>query len=386
MGVVFVAACGGEPDVWPPPQFGGVQDESSGTGDPASSSEDGASTDIGSTSTSEAESSEGESTATTSGGTQAGDCADLGPWRAGQPFTGTSHPLPSFAVGAWFYVHTQGESDARVLLSATPQAGGALGPWQTASPDHGGGPHGYTAVAVGDEAFHFRNGHIAKYVLGIDGRMQGDVVLLEDDVTQAFAGEQYVWDSAVVLGTESGPFAVLHFGGYSFPRSGYRSAVTRGVLPLGPRFDAAGPDHPSARAGKAAFVRIDPDGAGFVFMREGADGTALFSTHVDATASVGAWSDAGQLPQGTDNLRGDVFALGRTLVVVQGSAVWATDVDDAGTLAPWTALPSLPEPQVNVSWGDGHLEGSTWGIIDDRVYLTGAQRVFDAQVLWRPCA
>jgi hypothetical protein len=384
-GIVFLVACGAEPARWPAAAFGGGQAGSTDTGDPTASTEDGSSTSVAPTSTSDDESSEAGTTENATSGGQPVDCADLGPWRSSETFAGTSHPLPSFAVGSWFYVHTHSDGDERVLLSASPDASGALGPWQIASPDHGGGPHGFTAVAAGDDAFHFRNGHIARYVLGDDGRMHGDVELLENDVTDAFDGERYVWDSAVLLTTSTGPSAVLHLGGYSFAGSAYRSIVTRGMLPLGPRFDAAGPEHPNERPGKAAFVRTHPDGTGFVFMRDGADGTMLFRAAVDPTAMVGDWAEAGPLPAGTDNGRGDMFVIGGTLVAVQGQAVWASDVDEAGELGSWTAMPSLPEVQVQVHWGDGHLEGSTWGIIEDRVYLTGAHRVFDAQVLPRPC-
>lgn len=328
-------------------------------------------------------SSESSSTAT-SGESPTADCSELGPWVQSDPFEGTSHPLPAFAVGSWFYVHTQADG-ARPLLSAQAQADGTLGPWQVASEDHGGGPHGHTALAIGGEAFHFRNGHIARYVLTDDGLMVGDVELLEDDVTAAFGGDRYVWDSAVPLTTAAGPSGVLHLGGYSFTVSDYRQRVMSAPWPLGSRFAEAGPDHPAVRPGKASLVQSPGDGARFVFLRDGAEGQTLFRTEIDAAGSVGSWEEGASLPGGTGNQRGDMFTVGSTLVVVQGSTVWAADCNDAGQLGPWIAQPDLPQAQVDVHWGEGHLEGSTWGIIGDYVYVTGADRVFMAELVPRPC-
>ena len=60
--------------------------------------------------------------------------------------------------------------------------------------------------------------------------------------------------------------------------------------------------------------------------------------------------------------------------------MWATDVDASGLLDAWTAMPSLPEDQVDITWGDGHLEGNTVDLTGDHLYLTGPNRVFFAPI------
>ena len=70
---------------------------------------------------------------------------------------------------------------------------------------------------------------------------------------------------------------------------------------------------------------------------------------------------------------------------MRGSKVFAADVDD-GRLRPFVEQPSLPEGQVDVTSGDGHLEGASFGVIGDHVYLTGPKRVFFATVTAAPCS
>jgi hypothetical protein len=215
--------------------------------------------------------------------------------------------------------------------------------------------------------------------------MMGDVELLEDDVTEAFDGQRYVWDSPVAISDGAGPIAVVHLGGYSFSSGSYRSLVTRSGVPMGPRFTTAGPEHPADRPGHAAYVRTRPDGTGFVFMRDGAEGSTLWSAAVDASAEVSTWSQAADLPAGSDNERGDLFVRGRTVFAVLGTIVVGSDVADDGTVGPWVQMPQLPEPQINVHWGEGHLEGNAWGIIGDHAYVTGPSRVFYAPLVGRSC-
>lgn len=307
------------------------------------------------------------------------ECPTLGPWGSSAPFAAGddhSHPLPSFAVGDWYYVHTITGAD-RILFSATPGPDGALGPWQQASGDHGGGPHGYTAIAVGDTAFHFRNGHIAEYPLSEQGLMLGDVILHEDDPNAAFGGEKFVWDSAVHVAFEAGPQWVLHLGGFSFTPYDYRRAIRRNGVPLGPAFTEVGMEHPAGRPGKAAvFV---PPGATEAFVLTGeAGGSGLWRATVGMDGSLSTFDALPELPAGTGNERGDLFIAGRAVFVVRGAAVFRAIMADDGSLGGWEAMPSLPEEQIDINWGDGHGEGAAWGRIGDAVYVTGPRAVFHA--------
>jgi hypothetical protein len=290
-----------------------------------------------------------------------------------------SHPLPSFGVDG-YYVHTMADGgDERVLRSAQQNADGSLGAWQEASPDHGGGPHGFTAIVVAGEPFHFRNGHIARYPLDASGKMTGDVVLLESSPDSAFGGNRYVWDSALVAELP-GESHVIHLGGFSFTGYTYKPNLFRSAIPVQPAFTAVGLDHPAQRPGRGAFWAPPGASHGFVFSGEG-DGSKLWRAKLLAGGSVEAWSDLGTLPTGTDNERGDWFVIDGTLFVVRGAKVFGAKIDVQGGLADFLEQPALPDAQIDVSWGDAHLEGSSHAVLGDFVYLTGKKAVFHAPVL-----
>jgi hypothetical protein len=362
--VSFVSGCGD-----PAPRPGAsdasidARDQDSGTIDAASAIEAGS--DAG------AEADAAYDAGADVGSTRA--CPRLGPWQASERWgDAASHPMPSFALGDRFYVHTDG---AQRLLMADVLADGTLGPWRDAG-DHGGGPHGFTAVVIGGEAFHFRNGHIARFRFRPDGTLDGDVELLEESVDTAFGGNRYVWDSAVAITEAGAPRGVVHLGGFSFAGYAYRPHVMRTGWPLGARFERAG-DFPSERPGNAAFVE-SADGGGWIFARR-AGHPALFRARVDG-ARVGELEELGLLPDGDDNGRGDLVAVGCTLVAVRGRKVFAADVAADGTLGAFEAQADLPEPQIDVSWGEGHQEGASWGIARGHLLLTGPRRVFSAAI------
>ncbi|MBK7401353.1 MAG: hypothetical protein IPJ34_35140 [Myxococcales bacterium] len=316
------------------------------------------------------------------------ECWSAGAWVASAAFADAghvSHPLPSFARAGVYYVHTMnvaGSGD-RVLQAARVGADGALSPWFAASPDHGGGPHGYTAIVVDGEAFHFRNGHIARYPFDAAGKMTGDVVLLEKSTSTSFGGAQFVWDTAVYAPFASGAKWAFHLGGFSFTPYAYRPEVSRSAVPIGSAFSAPLGKHPAARPGKSVFVAGKT--GGFVFTGESA-ASSLFRAAAQADGALDAWTPVGPLPAGTGNERGDLFVKGRTLFTVRGAKVFATDVAADGKLGAWTAMPSLPEDQIDVGWGDGHLEGAAWGLVGDVALLTGPKRVFSTRLVGRPCA
>ncbi|MBK7824382.1 hypothetical protein [Nannocystis sp.] len=319
----------------------------------------------------------------------AGACRDLLAWSETEAFADdvhVSHPLPSFARAGFYYVHTMRQEDAseRRLLFAALGPDGAPGPWQEAAPDHGGGPHGYTAIVADGQAYHFRNGHIAHYVFAADGTMVGDVELLEDSPDTAFGGNKYVWDTAVAMPLPMGHH-VLHLGGFSFTGYTYRPDVYRSPVPLAASFSDTGLDHPSGqRPGKSVFYAPPGVAGGHVFTGRG-DGPELWRGDIDPGGALLGWTQLPNLPDGTDNQRGDLFVAGRTLFTVRGAAVLRADLDLTGELGAWTGVASLPGPQVDMHWGEGHLEGAAYAVVDEHVYLTGPRRVYFAALMGRPC-
>ncbi len=319
-----------------------------------------------------------------------GSCAALGTWHATEPFADGSHgshPLPSFAAGSYYYVHTKAldGADDRILYSAWQNADGSLGPWQIGSMDHGGGPHGYTAITLDGVPYHFRNGHIARYDLTADGKMLGDVVLIEDNVDTAFGGNRFVWDTAVEVTFAGGARWVLHLGGFSMTPYAYRRDVFRNAIPPQPTFEDTGADHPAERPGRAALFA--PSGAewGYVFTGV-AGGASLWRVRVHANGEVGAFESLPDLPSGTGNERGELFVAHQTLFAIRGSVVVRAPLSDTGDLGAWEPQPPLPEDQVDVTWGDGHLEGASHGILGDFVYVTGPKRVYYARIVTgQPC-
>ncbi len=317
----------------------------------------------------------------------AGACRSVSAWSTSAPFvdsTHASHPLPSFARNGFYYVHTQAPGGAdRVLQAAKMNSDGTLGAWFVASPDHGGGPHGFTAIIADGEAYHFRNGHIARYPFDGTGKMTGDVVLLESSVDTSFGGNRYVWDSAVYAAFGDGSKRVVHLGGFSFTGYTYKPDVYGAALPMPSSFTATGKRHPADRPGKAAFYARANDG--FVYTGE-SGGNRLWSARVTGAGALDPWVALGTLPAGTGNERGDFFLVARTLFVVRGASVFAADIRDDGSLTSFATMPALPTEQIDINWGDGHLEGASYGVTGDAVFVTGPKVVFGARLTARACA
>ncbi|MBK7583625.1 MAG: hypothetical protein IPI67_25955 [Myxococcales bacterium] len=334
-------------------------------------------------------SSGGTSSGGAGGTTAGGACTNLSAWKSSAAFADAahvSHPLPSFGVAGFFYVHTMDSSAGeRVLYSAKQTSDGSLSAFQLASADHGGGPHGFTAVVVGTEPYHFRNGHIARYPLDSNGKMTGDVVLKEANPDTAFGGNRYVWDSAVFAAFSGGGSTVIHLGGFSFTGYTYKPNVYRSAVPLQPTFTSTGVNHPATRPGRAQFW--SPPGAnyGYVFSGEGG-GSKYWRAKVVAGGAFEPWTELGTLPSGTDNERGDWFVIDGTLFVIRGAKVFGARIDAQGTLAPFQAQPPLPDAQIDISWGQDHLEGASYAVLGDYVYVTGKKTVLYSHILRnQPC-
>ncbi len=369
----------------------GVGSTTGVTSDDASTSSTSGAPDPGSTGGSEDSDASGEpGDASSSSGSEPEPepptaCPALGEWTASAPFldgSGYAHPLPSFAIDDRVYVHTVIDGDRRLRMATLTD--GALSPWSDASPDHGGGPHGFHALVDDQSAYHFRNGHIAEYVFDEQGAMVGDVVLLEDSADTAFGGDRYVWDAATVVAFEGGPRWVFHLGGFSFTPYAYVQTVRRNQLPLGPVFEDTGVAHPGGRPGhSAAFVPPGAD-AGWIFTTHTGE-ASLWRASVDRTGALGSWESAGTLPTGDDNGRGDLFVVEQSAFLVRGSQVYRAVLGLDGSLSAWADQPGLPQPQVDLHWGDGHTEGASWGVIDQNVFVTGPDAVFIAPFVDGAC-
>jgi hypothetical protein len=307
-------------------------------------------------------------------------CLTVNGWSSSAPFVGAgyvAHPLPSFASGLYYFVHTmKADGSDRKLYSAKQQPNGGLSAWLVASPDHGGGPHGFTAIDVGGEPFHFRNGHIARYPINASGIMQGEVVLLEASVDTAFGGNRYVWDSAIYVAFASGQRRVVHLGGFSFTGYTYRPDIYTSAIPIGSKFQKASVGHPAAMPGKAA-VFVPGGSQAFVYTGE-AGGSKLWRARLDASGVVDPFMALPSLPTGNGNGRGDLFVKGNTLFAIRGSLVFRAVLSSSGDVSNWKAAPALPGEMVNVTWGGGHLEGQGHGIIGDYVYVTGPTVAYHA--------
>lgn len=307
-------------------------------------------------------------------------CFSLGGWQSSAPFAGAgyvSHPLPSFASGQHYFVHTmKSDGSDRKLYSGKQQPDGSLSPWKVASADHGGGPHGFTAIDVDGQPFHFRNGHIARYPIDASGTMTGDVALLEASVDSSFGGNRYVWDSAVYVAFSSSARRVIHLGGFSFTGYSYRPDIYVSPVPIGSSFQKAALGNPAGKPGKAAIWVASPSEA---FLFSGESGSAkLWRARVLPSGSIDPFVALPSLPAGNGNGRGDLFVKGNTLFAIRGSLVYRAVISTGGALSSWKPAPALPSEMVNITWGDGHLEGQASGLIGGHVYVTGPTVVYFA--------
>ncbi|MBI4137195.1 hypothetical protein HY469_03985 [Candidatus Roizmanbacteria bacterium] len=308
----------------------------------------------------------------------------LGQWQATPEFDGNSHPYPSFARDGYYYVHAK--TDGPVYF-ARPNADGSITSWSEAW-DHHGGVHGFAAIVVDGTPYHFRNGHIARYPFKSDGTVDGDVVLQEPsgDLEYAFDGRLWVWDTVVYAPLTTGKY-VYHLGGFSCPGGGcgvsyqYNGDIFMSSVPIGDKFTETGKEHPEERPGKSVFYA--PNGAasyGFIYTK-GNQGNTLYKIRVNSDGSLGNWQSVGDLPSGSGNNRGDIFIINNTLFAIRGSKVFSVELNPtSGDLSQWSDNPpDLPEDQVEVTWA-GELEGPTWGIIGNYVYVSGPSRVYYAQI------
>ncbi len=313
----------------------------------------------------------------------------LGQWQETAAFVDSSHhshPLPSFSIGNYYYVHTktkEGKED-RVLYFARQNADGSLTAWQVANSDHGGGPHGYTAVSVGNTAYHFRNGHIIQYVAAENGLISQLKQVERGDGNGFPSGIRYMWDTAVFT-----PFAnqkyIYHLGGFNMNGHAYNTnKLTRIKLPVpdsNASFEEVG-TVPTNNPNKAAFYR--PEGASYGFIFMGVRGSsALKRLQIFEDGRIGEWLDVTELPAGSGNNLGDLFVIGDQLFAVRGKKVFqATINQETGALSAWDDLPpDLPTEQIDVNWNISNTEGASYGIIGNYIYLTGQNKVYYAQII-----
>lgn len=318
----------------------------------------------------------------------------LGPWRETANFVDErhrSHPLPSFAVGSSYYVHTQTDGgDDRIVYYAGQLADGSLSPWSVALSDHGGGPHGYTAVATENTAYHFRNGHIAKYVIEQGTGWISEVKLLENPAYhEPFSGKKFMWDTAVYAPFATGSSYIYHLGGFDMTEHAYDFVEPlRAVSPIAQENayfqNMAGLLAPIVNPNKAAFYsKPDASGEGYIYMGDRFS-SKLYRLHVgeDTGGFPEAWLESGELPDGNGNHLGDMFVIEDYLFAIRGSKVFRAAIDARdGRLSAWDdSPPDLPEAQIDVNWYWANTEGASYGIIGDYVYVTGPKKVYYAKI------
>lgn len=311
----------------------------------------------------------------------------LDPWQETTTFIDNDNrtsPLPSFAINKRYYVHTdfpiQNANSERILYVSDQQTDGSLGPWRIATGDHGGGPHGYTAITAANNVYHFRNGHIAQYIIDSSGNVS-EIKLLESGQETSFGGNNYVWDTALFVPFDIKKF-IFHFGGYSLPSDGWKNDIYRAEVPInqGASFTKVGntPLGSDKKPYKAAFFKVDSD-LGYIYLGDRISGS-IYKTTVDKDGNLGTWTNAGIAPSGGNNL-GDMFIVDNQLFIIRGNKVYQATIATDGTLGVWMDTPAdLPANQVSIEWTDGHPEGKNYAIIGDYVYVTGPDRVYFTKI------
>ena len=319
----------------------------------------------------------------------------IGPWLETANFVDESHrshPLPSFAVGPFYYVHTQtnGGADDRIVYYAKQRADGSLSSWSVALSDHGGGPHGYTAVATENSAYHFRNGHIAQYVIEQWTGWISEIKLLENpEYREPFSGSKYMWDTALYVPSAAGSSFVYHLGGFDMTTYSYDfDDILRTTTPIvqeNAYFQSIeGLVAPTTNPSKAAFYRkSEMNDEGYIYMGD-RNSSKIYRTYVnkDIESSPQSWIDSGDIPDGNGNNLGDMFIIRDSLFVIRGSKVFKATINVTdGSLSAWDdSPPDLPEAQIDVSWNSSNTEGASYGIIGDYVYVTGQKKVYYSKI------
>lgn len=300
---------------------------------------------------------------------------------------------PAFAVNSVFYLNLDGD---RMLALRTTEDGRPADFFDPGFKH--GGIHGFTAVAGTDGAYMFRNGHISRYpfdpLTGMKHDTAEDYDFFESNPETAFGGFKWVWDSAAFAEFSNGNRFFFHLGGWGHTtdpsKYAHFGSVFRGKLPFSPGSAAFTPmpgmTNPEQRPGKAAFYRSPAGDRGFLFV-SGEDNQRLHRIEInDQGDPAGGW--VAVTPSGlqsSGNGRGDLFTVSKTLFWVRGSQVNAMHLSDAGLPGPVMAMPGLPEEQRPVRDWDGQTEGAAWGVIQGKVYLAGAGKIFWAPLQVVPC-
>ncbi|MCP4168883.1 MAG: hypothetical protein GY759_23715 [Chloroflexi bacterium] len=319
----------------------------------------------------------------------------LGPWQETANFADDSHrshPLPSFAVGPFYYVHakTNQGADDRIVYYAIQQVDGSLSPWSVALSDHKGGPHGFTAVATENTAYHFRNGHIAQYVIDrLNGRISEIKLLENPEFREPFSGNKYMWDTAVYIPSATGNSYVYHLGGFNMTTHSYNvDDVHRTTTPIAQENayfqNLQGLIAPATNPSKAAFYKKSTvGGEGYIYMGD-RNSSKIYRTHIvkDIEGSPNPWIDSGNSPKGNGNGLGDIFVIHDSLFAIRGSKVFKATINPTdGSLSSWDdSPPDLPEAQIDVNWHSANTEGASYGLIGDYVYVTGPKKVYYSKI------
>lgn len=320
----------------------------------------------------------------------------LGQWQTSPEFNFRSHPVPSFAIGSYYYVMKEGA--VTDMYYAKQGAGGALmhpdtgsisDVWKQIRPGggYGSSPHGTSAIAFDGSGYYFRNGYIIRAVQDAANGEISRVVELEDPGRRGFDGEHWFWNSLVYAPFTSGQRYIYQFGGWEMDDYRYKQDIFYRTAPFpnpdgnssDNNFADIGSDSPFERPGKAAFYQIPGQTYGYAYLRVG-NGNSMKRVRVNSDGSLGSWEDVPAIPSGSGNGRGDVFVVDGTMFAISGSKVFSADLGSTGDVVWDSSSPDLPDEQIDEHWGGEHVEGASYGFIGNYVYVTGKRNVYYAQI------
>jgi len=328
------------------------------------------------------------------------NATSIGSWQSSTSYANdvSSHPLPSFVAGNYYYVLLYNRS----IIYAKLNSNGTLGNWQTASTQHNeGSGRGYTAVVIGNTPFLLRFGRVEKLVIDSSS---GNVTAInqvgsDGGGSDSVGGNYYYWNSVVsaTIGTST---YVFHLGGFDCCQAPHYS--TNNQIFRANNISSGSWQWQSMGNGtyrnpyKGVFYKVTDQNYGYIFasdLNQEKNPNPLYRIKVKSDGNFeGGWTNTGNLPDkasGNDHALGDIFVIDSSLFVVRGSKVYQATINTDGSISSWNdSPPDLPEIQINKPWGpsvDGdHTDGSSYGIYNNYVYVTGPNKVYFAQINGSP--
>ncbi|MCA9391739.1 S8 family serine peptidase [candidate division WWE3 bacterium] len=310
-----------------------------------------------------------------------------GAWMKSDPLPAEveENPAPAFALGDKFYVVKR-----YGVGGWYAQAGidGNLTNWQPFT-GLGGSEKGYALPVANGDPWLFRTGHYMRY----DGNASGDT-FTQNDLCSGGAcmqGLHTEWDDAITAEFASGKIFFFHLGGYYHGTGpecntnqdcGYTQMMRSAEVPMGNsanNFTELGNngwtggsiDSGNEAQYKAAFVQSSDPHKGFIYMGKVNSSEIRRIVVNDNGQTEGSWETISN-PGAWG--RGEMIGHNDWLYVIRGTRFYRAKIDTTTGMptGSWETLPSLPAEPINVSWGGDHPEGSVAGVINNVLYVLGA--------------